>query len=170
MFWWARRRALEAVEIKLAEARAEVSTLDQKLKHEIEEIRHKNKLERKEFETLIKLKAEQDAAKLELGFEKKEASLEAGLTKQLQVQELKYEKTLNKLKTDHAEKLADLRATTAESYHNKMDDALKEMSLKGSAQALFAQDMALKLLEKPSLPAVQVLRTENVVETKGERR
>lgn len=62
--------------------------------------------------------------------------------------ELDKDRAINELKADHAGKVAAIQASESEKYHDKLSNALQEITMNGDKNTKFVQEMALKLVDK----------------------
>lgn len=151
-FFNLRRRKLE-LEFELEKMQEKLDHEKRKWGSEFEALKSKHDLERLEKETLLKLKNEQDMAQVKLDAERATIKLEAGYDKQLRALETKHSGDLSKLKSD-----------TAKEYYEKMQDALKDMTLNGSEQTKFTQELALKMFDKALEKPVPIAPQHQITE------
>ncbi len=83
------------------------------------------------------------------------ALLKVEFEKKLNDQYLLYKDGLIKLQMDNQKiatennvNVANVKAQLAQDYYSKMQDALKELSLEGSAQSKFVEELSLKMFDK----------------------
>jgi hypothetical protein len=93
---------------------------------EIEKLRKESDIKLMELTSLAKLNAEQKVA-------------EATLAK---------DKAVQVLETKYAKELSALESSLAKDYYDKMQDALADMHKNGTEMSRFAQDMAMKFVDK----------------------
>lgn len=156
--FWKWRRELRGAELQLInlagekkKAQVELATMTEQVKNAMSEAQRKLadneaqfKREYQETIGLLKLRSEQEQAKLKLHYDTELAQLRAS-----QVEELA------NVKANAATKIAERESTLAKEYYSTLKGALVDITKDGSAQAEFMQALALKMFEKPSLPAIQ---------------
>lgn len=159
MLFWRRRLEMER---KLAESQAAVDTVGLTLKnikadHTIElnkakavldlktaELEQEHDLKTKETETLLKLRHEQQIAQIQLTSDRAIDELKS-----------KHQTIISELRTKQAEDMAEYKTKLAQEFYDKV-------SARDNQNTDFVMAASLKLMEKPSLPAIQRIETKHI--------
>jgi L-arabinose isomerase len=142
-------RQYRALQEQLIEAETKLKHAEQERGLKLEELEHKFKLKTEEVEHLTKLRSEQEISKMKLDYDKR-----------LDAQDTKHTKEQERLKSKHAQALAQAESTLAKEYYDKTQAALQEINMNGNHNTKFMEKMAMKFMDKPSLPAI--METRNI--------
>ena len=149
-------------ELKLASAKEEVirakkiaaeSSANLKIR-----LQEEHSLEKDKLQVYLKLEAEQKTAQIDLDHKKALARLQKTHEDEINKANTENTASMARIQITNAENIAKVKSDLAKEYYDKMQDALAKMTLEGSNQSHFIQELALKMFDKPSLPAIAELK------------
>jgi len=156
------RLDMEAAEDKLSRTRANLT--EDAARRELH-LKEEHTLELDKLKTYLKLESEQAIVQGKMDHKRDLANVVKKYEDTVAAANLTNVAELTTMKVKNAEDISEIKSELAKEYYDKMQDALSKMTLEGSSQSKFVQDLALKMFDKPSLPAIAEL---NVNAGKGE--
>ena len=122
-------------------------------KRNLEQLEAKHAVEVDEIKVYLKMDSEQKSAQEKIDNARKLDKIMQDHANEINQANLDNTAELAAMRVKTAEDISTTKTELAKEYYDKMQDALSKMTLDGSAQTNFVKDLALKMFDKPSLPA-----------------
>jgi hypothetical protein len=167
MLGWFRYKSALA-DLKIQQEKLNLILENERLSHKIENdnLRARYEREQNELQSLLKLDQQQQLAQAKLDLEREKDKLVNSYEKKLHDKDLEHAASYHAAKTNFAERLSEQQIRLSENHFQTMKEHIVKMNIEGTETSKFMQEIALKMFEKPSLPAVQDINVRTGEPTK----